>query len=181
MKPTIGAGRGGCLVDPLASWYMRKDIAADMAVVIQRVNFVPMSTSRKSSSVLVARRVCEARVWHQGHESPSKTCDGEYVVLREDYKIAQNCRSLAEFFCKFLCQHGGCPPSQAVAGGCKRLRCPFLAKNPRLRAPRKVTMGCDPSTHMFSCALCHESSFHHIFILTKKTVFAPESNGCIGR
>ena len=69
--------------------------------------------------------------------------------------------------------------SQAV--GRKRLRCPFLAKNPLLRAPRNCTMACDPSTHIFSCALCHESSFHHIFILTEKKGFVPESNNCIGR
>ena len=38
------------------------------------------------------------------------------------------------------------------------------------------------STHIFSCALCHESSFHHIFILTeKKNGFVPEINNCVGR
>ena len=68
--------------------------------------------------------------------------------------------------------------SQAVAGA---EDAPFLAKTPLLRAPRKCTMGCDPSTHIFSYALCHESTFHHILFLTEKTVFAPESNGCIGR
>ena len=69
----------------------------------------------------------------------------------------------------------GWPPSHAATGGRKRWRCSFLAKNPLLRAPRKCTMGCDPSTHIFSCALCHESSFHRIFILTeKKTVLHPK-------
>ena len=75
-----------------------------------------------------------------------------------------------------MLSNGGCPHckrSHTVAGGRKRLRCPFLAKNPLLRAPRNCTMACDPSTHMFSCALCHESSFHHIFILTEKNGFVP--------
>ena len=73
-----------------------------------------------------------------------------------------------------------CKRSQAVAGGRKHLRCPFLAKNLLLRAPCNCTMACDPSTPL-PCALCHENSFHHIFILTKKNGFAPESNNCIGR
>ena len=46
---------------------------------------------------------------------------------------------------------------------------------------RTKDWGCDPCTHIFSCALCHESSFHHIFILTEKNGFVPESNNCIGR
>ena len=50
--------------------------------------------------------------------------------------------------------HRGCPSLQVVAGDHKRLRCPFLAKNPLSRAPRKCTMGCDPTAHIFSCALC---------------------------
>ena len=75
---------------------------------------------------------------------------------------------------------GGSSRSQAVAGGRRRLRCPFLAKNPSFEAPRKCTMGCDPSTYIFSCALCHESTFDNIFILTEKPVFLPESNGFVG-
>ena len=71
--------------------------------------------------------------------------------------------------------------SQAVAGGRKRLRCPFLARNPLLRVPCSSTAACDPSTHIFSCALCHESSFHQNFILTEKNGFVPESNNCTGK
>ena len=62
-----------------------------------------------------------------------------------------------------------------VASGRSRsqaLEMPFLATNPLLRAPRNCTTACDPSTHIFSCALCHESSFHHIFILTEKKRFS---------
>ena len=41
-------------------------------------------------------------------------------------------------------------------------------------------MGCDPSADIFSCALCHESSFYNTFILTEKPIFVPEGNGCTG-
>ena len=62
-----------------------------------------------------------------------------------------------------------------VASGRRRsqaLEMPFFG--PLLRAPRSCTTACDPSTHIFSRALCHERSFHHIFILTEKTVLYPK-------
>ena len=71
-----------------------------------------------------------------------------------------------------------------IAGGRRQsqaLEMPFFGQKPLLRAPCNCIMACDPSMHIFSCALCHESSFHHIFILTEETGFVPESNNCIGR
>ena len=71
-----------------------------------------------------------------------------------------------------------------VASGRRRsqaLEMPFLARNPLLRAPRSCNTACYPSTHIFSCALCHESSFHQTLILAEKNGFVPEGNNCIGR
>ena len=53
-----------------------------------------------------------------------------------------------------------------VAGGRKRLRCPFLAKNPLLRC--KCTMGCDPSAHIFSCAVCFLKVVFTTFLFSPK-------------
>ena len=49
------------------------------------------------------------------------------------------------------------------------------------RPGESMSMAYDPSTHIPCCALCHETSFHHISILTEKNGFVPEGNNCIGR
>ena len=73
----------------------------------------------------------------------------------------------------------GSSRSQAVASGRRQsqaLEMPFFAGNPLLRCN---TMGCDPSADIFSCALCHESSFYNTSILTENPVFVPEGTGSV--
>ena len=54
---------------------------------------------------------------------------------------------------------GGSPQSQAAASGGDGL---FCQTPPILRAPRKCTMGCDPSACIFSHVLQHDSTFENI-------------------
>ena len=72
------------------------------------------------------------------------------LELYEKYYEPFDISRVTLYFTLVWLKHWGCPPSQAV----KALEMLFFwPKNPLLRAPRNCTMACDPSTHIFSCAL----------------------------
>ena len=74
----------------------------------------------------------------------------------------------------------GSSQSQAVAGGRRRLRCPFLAKNPSFGAHVSVLWVVTPLRTYFLVLFAMKLLLTPFLFLTEKTVFLPESNGFIG-
>ena len=91
------------------------------------------------------------------------------ITLLQSYPLKKLFACHQKLFPSTLFRHQMTQGELTVVGGRKRSQAlemppPFLAKNPLLRAQHKCIMGCDPCTYIFSCAVCHESSFYRLSV-----------------